>query len=58
MPVSLVSAGCYSIALLSYISVRVLREYKKPKAAEEAEEHAAKVDVEGVFATDLDGYAG
>jgi len=33
-------AGCYSIALLSYISVRVVREYKKPKAVEEAEEHA------------------
>ena len=33
-------AGCYSIALLSYISVRVVREYKKPKAVEEAEDHA------------------
>ena len=32
-------ARCYSIALLSYISVRVLRQYKKPKALEEAEEH-------------------
>ena len=34
---SLLVPGCYSIALLSYISVRVVREYKKPKALEEAE---------------------
>lgn len=37
-----VTAGCYSIALLSYISVRVVREYKKPKAVEEAEERLLK----------------
>eukprot|EP00913_Durusdinium_trenchii_P009097 g8552.t1 len=30
------TAGCYSIALLSYISVHVLMEHKKPKAQKEA----------------------
>lgn len=34
--------GCYSIALLSYISVRVVCEYKKPKDVQEAEERLLK----------------
>ncbi|CAJ1330356.1 unnamed protein product, partial [Effrenium voratum] len=32
------TVGCYSLAVLSYISTRVLREHRKPKAVQEAEE--------------------